>query len=268
MWTKAYNMRNCKYIIHAVPPIWCGGQSHETFYLERAMRQALKVANQLNAQTLAIPSLGVGVFGIPKQVAADVYFDAIRSFFQNNPQTSIKSVKFVDINPEMIQILQNKLDQIQLFESKATSYTMLPKSKPMNTINVQWYWQEDNGHFIPYDPDQNKQIESAYLEGKQEVMIPQVNSDRIYKVIFKEMIQINVQTNYKRKVKREEKSLQLSSTIPTTVQSSNNNNKSTNQSQSTITPQTIQLTIIGLEEDVKNANEELKKITKIRRFYF
>jgi hypothetical protein len=229
------------------------------------MRRTLELANQLKVQTLALPSLGVGVFNIPKQLAANVYFEVLRSFFQNNPQTSIKSVKFVDTNAEMIRVLQNTLDELQLAPTVLeTIYdTTLPKPK---SINAQWYWQEDDGQFIPYDPDQNEQIELAYLEGKEYATVlgdrNRIKNNRIYNVFFKEMIQMNVETKYRRKVKREEKTPQQQSStlpIPTNSQSSNNN---TNQSQLTTVPQTIQIPISGLKEDVDKAKEELKNLLK------
>jgi hypothetical protein len=206
MYTSSGDIKTCKYVIHCVSPVWQGGNFNEIQLLEKTMRRVLEVANQLQIQSLAIPAIGSGIYGIPLNLAASTYFKVIKSFFQSNPNSSIKTLKFVDTNETVVKTLKSTLEENQiaptLLETKYQS-TIIPVRK----IEYQWYWKEDDGQFIPYDHDQNEQIELAYLNGREDVVVVgdrnRIKNNQIYRVIFKEMKQMNIRTGYKRDVKRE-----------------------------------------------------------------
>jgi O-acetyl-ADP-ribose deacetylase (regulator of RNase III) len=65
-----------RWVIHAVGPIWGGGQRGEPELLGSAYRESLELAASLGARSIALPSISTGVYGYPVGEAADVALDA------------------------------------------------------------------------------------------------------------------------------------------------------------------------------------------------
>lgn len=76
-WTTGGNLP-CRYVIHAVGPVW--GSGNETARLAAAVSGCLRVADELRLSSLALPALSTGVFGFPKERAAQVILAAIRDY--------------------------------------------------------------------------------------------------------------------------------------------------------------------------------------------
>jgi O-acetyl-ADP-ribose deacetylase (regulator of RNase III) len=60
----------CRWVIHAVGPIWRGGEHDEHDLLASAYRSSLERAREVGARTIALPSLSTGAYGYPLQHAA------------------------------------------------------------------------------------------------------------------------------------------------------------------------------------------------------
>lgn len=82
-----------RYVIHAVGPVW--GQGDEDRKLDQAVQGSLQRAQSLELQSLALPAISTGIFGFPKERAAKVILSAIRSYFEDNPQASLRQVRVV-----------------------------------------------------------------------------------------------------------------------------------------------------------------------------
>ncbi len=61
-----------RYVIHAVGPVWHGGERGEPELLASAHRRALEVARELGARTVAFPAISCGVYGYPIEPAASI----------------------------------------------------------------------------------------------------------------------------------------------------------------------------------------------------
>jgi O-acetyl-ADP-ribose deacetylase (regulator of RNase III) len=67
-----------RWVIHAVGPIWRGGESGEPELLASAHRRSLEVARELGARTVAFPAISCGVYAYPPELAAPVALGAAR----------------------------------------------------------------------------------------------------------------------------------------------------------------------------------------------
>lgn len=95
--TKAYDLP-CKYVIHAVGPVWGGGNAHEDELLESAYRRAVEIAHEYKIASVAFPNISTGVYGFPKKRAAEIvsrYFKSI-----GDSEKSVKKIFFVCFDEE------------------------------------------------------------------------------------------------------------------------------------------------------------------------
>lgn len=67
-----------KFIIHAVGPIWHGGDQNEPELLAACYRSAIVEAGALGLKSIAFPAISTGVYGYPPAEAAEVAVRAIR----------------------------------------------------------------------------------------------------------------------------------------------------------------------------------------------
>ena len=67
-----------RWVIHAVGPIWHGGESGERELLDSAHRRSLEIAGELRARSVAFPAISCGVYGFPVELAAPVAVEAVR----------------------------------------------------------------------------------------------------------------------------------------------------------------------------------------------
>ena len=81
-----------RWVIHAVGPVWQGGQEGEAELLASAYRRSLEVAVELGARSVAFPAISTGVYGYPADEAADVAVDSVTSF--DGPIDLVRLVAF------------------------------------------------------------------------------------------------------------------------------------------------------------------------------
>ncbi len=83
----------CKYVIHAVGPIW--GEGDEDRKLAEAIGGSLQVASELHLASLSFPAISTGIFGFPKARAAKIIFSEIERYLNENPASSLRLVRLV-----------------------------------------------------------------------------------------------------------------------------------------------------------------------------
>jgi O-acetyl-ADP-ribose deacetylase (regulator of RNase III) len=69
--TKGYRL-TARHVIHTVGPVWHGGGSNEPELLARCYRNSLALAAQHGLKSIAFPAISTGVYGYPKDQAAEI----------------------------------------------------------------------------------------------------------------------------------------------------------------------------------------------------
>ncbi|MBB5235804.1 macro domain-containing protein [Deinococcus budaensis] len=91
--TPAFGMaaQGVRVILHAVGPIWRGGQG-EAELLAGAYRQSLRLAAEHGCDSVAFPAISTGVYGYPLEEAAAVALRTIRAFLAEQPELTVRVV--------------------------------------------------------------------------------------------------------------------------------------------------------------------------------
>lgn len=89
-----------KYVIHAVGPVWGDAQSVDASgdndaKLADAVTGSLRVADELKCFSIALPAISTGIYGFPKDRAAEIIFSTIDKYFVETSSSAVKTVKLV-----------------------------------------------------------------------------------------------------------------------------------------------------------------------------
>ena len=105
--TRGYRLP-ARHVIHTVGPVWEGGGQGEPELLASCYRNALSVAAELGAASLAFPGISTGVYGFPRHLAAPVAIAAVREFANAGAQ-SVRSVIFCCFSDEDLALYRDLL---------------------------------------------------------------------------------------------------------------------------------------------------------------
>ncbi len=73
-----------QYVIHTVGPVWNGGNDGEEKTLAEAYVNCLSLASETGLKTIAFPAISTGVYGFPKQRAAEIAYREISGFLASH----------------------------------------------------------------------------------------------------------------------------------------------------------------------------------------
>lgn len=82
-----------RHVIHAVGPIWHGGNRDEEQQLASVYQRSLEVAVEHGCQSVAFPSLSTGAYGYPVERAARTALRTVTAFLEGRQQPTL--VRFV-----------------------------------------------------------------------------------------------------------------------------------------------------------------------------
>jgi O-acetyl-ADP-ribose deacetylase (regulator of RNase III) len=85
-----------RHVIHAVGPIWRGGDAGEPELLASCHRRAVEIAAELGCTSLAFPAISTGAYGYPVELAAPVAIDATREALARSPSVELARFVFRD----------------------------------------------------------------------------------------------------------------------------------------------------------------------------
>ncbi len=107
--TSAGNLA-AMYIVHAVGPVWNGGQRGEETLLASAYESSLRLADEHDCQSVAMPALSTGAYRYPLEDAARVAIATSAAFLsQLDASRPLVLVRFVLFSPDALAAFQQAL---------------------------------------------------------------------------------------------------------------------------------------------------------------
>ncbi len=83
----------CKYVIHAVGPIW--GEGDEDAKLKQTILSSLTTTEELRAFSIAFPAISTGIYGFPVERAAQIFMQTFKQYFASRPGSSIETIRVI-----------------------------------------------------------------------------------------------------------------------------------------------------------------------------
>ena len=157
----------CRFIIHAVGPIYIDGRHGEREQLERCYRSILSLAREHGCQSLAIPSISTGFSGYPKAEAYSIATSIIREFLLSLPDDEDLMVYMVLYNREDVALSEKVEAAVEQFISD--SYIQ-DREEQLKAIYEKPQYPELVMQ-TPYPPAPQKNEEAgdlAFLDGEPE----------------------------------------------------------------------------------------------------
>lgn len=107
--TPGFDLK-AKYIIHAVGPVWSGGNNREPQLLYGAYYKSLELAVENGCHSIGFPLIYAGIFGYPKDKAWRKAIQACNDFFKKNPDADLKII-FAVLDDSILELGQQTLDE-------------------------------------------------------------------------------------------------------------------------------------------------------------
>jgi len=109
--TTGGNME-CKYVIHAVGPVWYDGNRNEDQDLLYSVYNSMIMANDLKLTSISFPAISSGIFGFPKERCAKIMFHSFFQFYKNFPDSTLTLVRFTNYDSQTYNTFVSEFDEI------------------------------------------------------------------------------------------------------------------------------------------------------------
>nr|WP_288356840.1 O-acetyl-ADP-ribose deacetylase [uncultured Pseudomonas sp.] len=96
-----------RFIVHTVGPVWRGGEQGEEALLIACYRNALRLAAEADAHSIAFPSISTGIFGYPIEQAARTAVSTVRAELARYP--GVDEVLFCCFSADDLAVYQKAL---------------------------------------------------------------------------------------------------------------------------------------------------------------
>jgi O-acetyl-ADP-ribose deacetylase len=110
-----------KHVIHAVGPVWRGGDEEESKLLASAYRRSLQIAGLHGLRSVSFPSISTGAFAYPIRLAAPIALRTIIEFLEREPHSlaEVRMVLYTREDVRAFKIYATAFEQILAERAKA-----------------------------------------------------------------------------------------------------------------------------------------------------
>ncbi len=105
--TPGFDLK-AKYIIHAVGPVWHGGNSREPELLYGCYQESLLRAKENGCHSIGFPLISAGIFGYPKEQAWERALKACSDFLKDNPDYEMDII-FAVLDDHIMRLGENEM---------------------------------------------------------------------------------------------------------------------------------------------------------------
>jgi len=106
--TKGYRLP-AKWVIHAVGPVWHGGNRGEDHLLAACYRNSLDLAQRYKVRSIAFPAISCGVYRFPIERAAHIAVETVRMVLREHGNTSIEQAIFACFDEKIRKVYEVEL---------------------------------------------------------------------------------------------------------------------------------------------------------------
>jgi O-acetyl-ADP-ribose deacetylase (regulator of RNase III) len=99
-----------RWVIHAVGPVWHGGIGGEQDLLRSAYETSFRVARELGARSVTVPSISTGIYRFPVDLAAPIAVGAARDHLTG--ETTLERIAFVLFSQETFAAFDRALTDL------------------------------------------------------------------------------------------------------------------------------------------------------------
>lgn len=107
--TGGFNLK-ARYVIHAVGPVYRAGDPSVPALLASAYRNSLKLAQDYQLESVAMPAISTGIYGYPLAEAAPIALQTTIDFVSQQEQ--IKLVRFVLFSESILEVFARTLTNL------------------------------------------------------------------------------------------------------------------------------------------------------------
>lgn len=131
----------CKKIIHAVGPKWKQDDTQKKLprkktkteeYLKFAVRNAMEKAAEYNS--IAIPAISSGVFGVPRDICAKNIIEAVEEFCKRNPSANLSDIHLTNNDDATVNVFVEEMKK--RFGHQTYFYDLIKSVKHPKRVTV------------------------------------------------------------------------------------------------------------------------------------
>lgn len=100
----------CKYVIHAVGPVW--GDGEEKKKLGICTNACLTLAEKLDLHSIAFPAISTGIYLVPLEIAAEGMLEAVKSYAQTSAREKIEDIRVILYDFPALQVFLEQSERI------------------------------------------------------------------------------------------------------------------------------------------------------------
>jgi O-acetyl-ADP-ribose deacetylase len=103
-----------RHVVHAVGPVWRGGDEQEPKLLASAYRRSLQVAAQHGLRSISFPSISTGAFAYPIRLAAPIALGAVIEFLEREQHDldEVRMVLYTRENAKAYMVFAEALERL------------------------------------------------------------------------------------------------------------------------------------------------------------